>query len=92
MTSSERNDPAHHHHHGMRNGHHRSGDGGDDEHDIFNDHTPPESQDDGRSRSHDENYHYNPVENMTNNSTIPTQTQVSATGNSSYGGGTRGSG
>jgi len=85
MTSSVRNDPAQHDpsdgqsHSNTQN----------DVHDIYDDipRRDPLSQEE---RSDDYNNMMNyPVENMTNNSTIPTQTQIS-TANSSYGGGTRG--
>ena len=76
MTSSDRNDPANH-----NDG--QAGGKGGDVHDIYDDpnhHEEEQSQD----------YQYR-VENMTNNSTIPTQTQNSGGGTtSSHGGGGKG--
>jgi hypothetical protein len=81
MTSSDRNGPAHHDPAGSSD---RAND--DNEHEIYDDNAQNNTQEE---RSQDYNYNY-PVENMTNNSTIPTQTQ--GTANSSYGGGRKGNG
>lgn len=77
MTSSERNGPAH------------SNDG--DEHDIYEDvpHGTKGMLYPNHEEDNDEHYNY-PVENMTNNSTIPTQTQVTGANSSTGGGGGKG--
>lgn len=77
MTSSERNGPANH---DPSDGVNSSG----NDHDIYDD-IPDRNTQDERSQD----YNNNPVETMTNNSTIPTQ-QFSNTATSSHGGGARG--
>ena len=78
MTSSERNGPANH---DPSDGVNSSG----NDHDIYDD-IPDRNTQDERSQDYNNN---NPVETMTNNSTIPTQ-QFSNTATSSHGGGARG--